>query len=87
MCRSFEAVVDLSSEYELDFVELLRRANNADTKRVEIYTTADEDWNGAEWTLAATFVWGTDKTDRVRSIEWEKDYPTARYVKVRITVL
>lgn len=81
----FEAVVDLSSEYELDFVELLRRANNADTKRVEIYTTADEDWNGAEWTLAATFVWGTDKTDRVRSIEWEKDYPTARYVKVRIT--
>ena len=81
----FEAVIDLSSDYVLDFVEVVRRKNNADTKKVEIYTTADADWSKAEWKLENTLEFGTDKTDGVRDYQWQEDYPTARYVKVRIT--
>lgn len=80
-----ETVVDLGGEYTLRFLELVRRSGNTDTRKVEIWTTTDEDWNTAAWTLTTTFEFnGSNASDRVKNITWEENLPTARYVKVKI---
>ncbi|MEG1737471.1 MAG: discoidin domain-containing protein [Odoribacter sp.] len=79
-----EAIIDLNSDYVLTWLELVRRVNNADTKRVEVYTTEAEDWKKATWILQKTLVFSTNTAERRQTINWTDNYPTAHYVKVKI---
>ena len=79
-----EVVVDLGKPRSLTDMNLVRRLNNAGTKKVEVYTTTATTLDDAEWTLLTTFTYTDDVNDSSRKYHWEERL-TTQFIRLKVT--
>lgn len=78
-----EIVVDLGKPCILTDMNLVRRLNNADTRKVEMYITNATVLDDAEWIFVTTLNYSDDVNDSYRKLHWDEGL-TTQFVRLKV---
>ena len=64
-------------------MNLVRRLNNADTRKVEMYITNATVLDDAEWIFVTTLNYSDDVNDSYRKLHWDEGL-TTQFVRLKV---